>query len=168
MEQKMEALDLSMGIKRQKKFVNYGCLNAKARRAKEEEDIIQEAKQQPIEEDEYFPRATHLARKLKDKDPNLDFMDSDRREKLVELYSQDPRALPIKEVKPLKFSKIDRFANNIEINLDLAGNAQLKALEAFEQADADVGYWHLQNFSDFIRNAHALSNLERFKIRKCD
>jgi hypothetical protein len=28
-----------------------------------------------------------------------------------------------------------------------------------------MGYWHLQNASDFIRNAHALSNLERLKIR---
>jgi hypothetical protein len=41
----MEALDLSIGIKSQKKIVNYGCLDAKARRVKEEEDIIQEAKQ---------------------------------------------------------------------------------------------------------------------------
>jgi hypothetical protein len=70
--------------------------------------------------------------------------------------------LPAKEVKPLKFSKLDRFAN--EINLAVAGNAPLKALEAFDQAEADIGYWHLQNASDFIRNAHALSNLERLKI----
>jgi hypothetical protein len=41
----------------------------------------------------------------------------------------------------------------------------MKALEAFEQADADVGYSHLKNSADFIRNAHALSNLERLKIR---
>jgi hypothetical protein len=101
---------------------------------------------------------------LIDTDPGLDFMDSEKREKLVELYSQDPRALPAKEIKPLKFSKLDRFANNMEVNLAAAGNAQLKALEAFEQADADVGYWHLKNSSDFIRNAHALSNLERLKI----
>jgi hypothetical protein len=41
----------------------------------------------------------------------------------------------------------------------------LKALEAFEQAEADIEYWHLQNSSDFIKNAYALSNLERLKIR---
>jgi hypothetical protein len=41
----------------------------------------------------------------------------------------------------------------------------LKALEAFVQAEADVGYWHLQNSSDLIRNAHTLSNLERLRIR---
>jgi hypothetical protein len=58
----------------------------------------------------------------------------------LNLYSQDPRALPSKEVKPLKFSKMDRFANNIEINLAAAGNTQLKALEAFDQQNADIGY----------------------------
>jgi hypothetical protein len=65
----------------------------------------------------------------------------------------------------LKFSKLDKFANNIKTNLAAAGNAQVKALEAFDQTDADIGYWHLQNASDFIRNAHALSNLERLKLR---
>jgi hypothetical protein len=30
MEDNMDALDLSIGIKGQKKFVNYGCLDAKA------------------------------------------------------------------------------------------------------------------------------------------
>jgi Asp-tRNA(Asn)/Glu-tRNA(Gln) amidotransferase A subunit family amidase len=92
-------------------------------------------------------------------------MEPDRREKLIELCSQDPKALPSKEVKPLKYSKLDRFANNIETNLAAAGNAQVKALEAFDQADADIGYWNLQNASDFIRNAHALSNLERLRLR---
>jgi hypothetical protein len=92
-------------------------------------------------------------------------MDPDRREKFTELYSQDPRVLPTKEIKPLKFSKLDRLANNMEINLALAGNAQLKALKTFDQAEADIGYWHLQNSSDFIRNGHVLVNLERLKIR---
>jgi hypothetical protein len=42
----------------------------------------------------------------------------------------------------------------MEVNLEAAGNVQLKAREAFDQAD--VGYWHLKNSSDFIRNAHTL------------
>jgi hypothetical protein len=61
MEEKMDALDLSIGIKGQKKFVNYGGLDGKARKAKDLEDIIQEAREEPIEEDEQFPRVTHLA-----------------------------------------------------------------------------------------------------------
>jgi hypothetical protein len=62
-------------------------------------------------------------------------MDSARREKLSELYLSAPRALPGKEVEPLKYSKLDRFANNTEVNLDLVANAQLQALEAFEQGE---------------------------------
>jgi hypothetical protein len=38
MEDRMDALDLSIGIKNQNKFVNYGRLDAKARKAKDLED----------------------------------------------------------------------------------------------------------------------------------
>jgi hypothetical protein len=116
MQQKIKALDLSIGLKSQKKIFNLGYLEAKARKNKEEEDVIQEIKEQPIEEEIHFLFATPLAKKLVDKDLNLDFMDSDRREKLSDLYLSEPRALPGKEIKPLKNSKLDKFANNIEIN----------------------------------------------------
>jgi hypothetical protein len=83
MEDKMDTLDLSIGIRGQKKYDNYSRLDIKARKAKELEDVIQENKEEPIEEDAYFPRATHLAKKLVDTDPGLDFMGPDRREKLI-------------------------------------------------------------------------------------
>jgi hypothetical protein len=73
--------------------------------------------------------------------------------------------LPIKEVLPLKSSKLDKFANTLEINLDLAANAQIKAVEAIEQGHTDIGFWYLQNASDFIRNGHAIVNLKRIEIR---
>jgi hypothetical protein len=149
-EEKMDALDLSIGIKKQNKFVNYSKLDAKARKAKDIEDEIERNKEVPIEEEEAYPRTTHLAKRLIDVDPGLDFMEPEKREKLLDLYSQDPKALPSKEVKPLKFRKLDRFANNIEINLAAAGNAQMKALEALEQADTDLGFWHFKNSSEFI------------------
>jgi hypothetical protein len=41
---------------------------------------------------------------------------------LSELHLSEPRALPGKEVKPLKNSRLDKFANNIEINFNLAAN----------------------------------------------
>jgi hypothetical protein len=72
MEDKMDALDLSIGIKGQKKFVNYGRLDAKARKAKDIEDTIQENNEQLIEEDQHFLRAIHLAKRLIDTDPGLD------------------------------------------------------------------------------------------------
>jgi hypothetical protein len=77
----------------------------------------------------------------------------------------EPRALLSKEVKSLKNSKMNKFTNTLEINLDLAANAQMKAIEAIEQNHKNLGYWCLQNASDFIRNNHTLPNLERLKIR---
>jgi hypothetical protein len=68
-------------------------------------------------------------------------------------------------VKPLKYSKLDKFANTLEINLYLVANAQIKAVEAIEQGHTDIGFWHLQNASDFIRNGHAIANLKRIEIR---
>jgi hypothetical protein len=66
---------------------------------------------------------------LMNKDPNLHFMESNRREILTEYYSSEPKALLGKEVKPLKNSKLDVLANTLEINLDLAANVQIKAIE---------------------------------------
>jgi DNA topoisomerase VI subunit B len=51
--------------------------------------------------------------------------------------------LPGKEVKSLKNSRLDRFANNIQINFDLAANAQVKAMETIEHRQRDIGFWHL-------------------------
>jgi hypothetical protein len=59
---------------------------------------------------------------------------------------------------------LDKFANTIEINFDLAANAQVKTMEAIEQRKRDIGFWDLQNASDFMHNGHALANLERFKV----
>jgi hypothetical protein len=47
----------------------------------------------------------------------------------------------------------------LEINLDLAANAQIKAMEAIEQGHTDISFWHLQNASDFIRINHAIASL---------
>jgi hypothetical protein len=107
----------------------------------------------------------HIAKKCLDKDYTLDFIEKSRREKLIQLYSVHPSVLPASEVKPLKFSSKNKFANTMEINLDMAGNAQAKGIEALENGDADLGHWHLANSMEFIRNAHSLANLERLKIR---
>jgi hypothetical protein len=41
----------------------------------------------------------------------------------------------------------------------------VEALEALEHRDTDLGFYHFKNSTEFIRNAHALSNLERLKLR---
>jgi hypothetical protein len=80
----------------------------------------------------------------------------------LNLYSQDPKALPSKEVKPLKYSKLDRFANNIEINLAAAGNAQVEALEALEHRDTDLGFYHLKNSTE----CSCIVKFGKIKIRR--
>jgi hypothetical protein len=68
-EDKMDALDLSIGIKKQNRFINYGRLDAKARKAKDIEDEIEKSKEEPIAEDETYPRTSYLAKRLMDVDP---------------------------------------------------------------------------------------------------
>jgi hypothetical protein len=51
--------------------------------------------------------------------------------------------LPSKEVKPLKYNKMDKFASTLEINLNIWANAQIKIAEAIEQGQTDIGFWHL-------------------------
>jgi hypothetical protein len=40
--------------------------------------------------------------------------------------------MPIKEVKPLRFNRIDKFAAKIETNVDIIGNAAIKSIKAIE------------------------------------
>jgi hypothetical protein len=44
-----------------------------------------------------FPYSTYLVKNLVDKDPNLDFMDPDRREKLSELNLSDQIGLKLNQ-----------------------------------------------------------------------
>jgi hypothetical protein len=78
----------------------------------------------------------------------------------MQLYLVDPSVLPVSEVKLLKFCSKDKFANIIEINVDMTGNAQVKGIEALKSGDSE-----LENSMEFIRNAHYLANLERLEIR---
>jgi hypothetical protein len=41
----------------------------------------------------------------------------------------------------------------------------VKAMESIQQGERDLGFWHLQNPSDFMRDGHALTNFERLRIR---
>jgi hypothetical protein len=38
-------------------------------------------------------------------------------------------------------------------------------MEALEQGEKNLKYWHLQNSSNFMKNSHALTNLKKFKIK---
>jgi hypothetical protein len=77
----MEALDLSIGIKSQKKIEIFGWPDSKGCQAKKEEAEIKNIEEQPDEETANFPYSTFLAKNLIEKDPNLDFMDQNRKKK---------------------------------------------------------------------------------------
>jgi hypothetical protein len=123
---KMEILNLNINIK---------ISESQERRSRNEDE-----EEQPEKEVQRFPYFVHLAKNLLEKDPNLDFMDPSRRERLTEYYLSDPKVQPGKEVKHLKNSKLDRFADILEINFDLVANAQVKAIEAIEQGQRDIGF----------------------------
>jgi hypothetical protein len=131
-QDKLNALDLSLGIPNKKKFINHGQLDAKGRRARREEVENEDEEDQIDEENQEAPFSAVMSKNLVSRDPGLDFMDPERRERLTQYYLIDPKVLPSKEVKPLKYNKMDKFANTLEINLDIATNAQIEAAEAIE------------------------------------
>jgi hypothetical protein len=73
-QEKMEALDLSIRIKNQKRFEIFGWLDLKGWKDQKEEAKIEDAEEQPGEEAAIFSYFTHLAKNLIEKDPNLNFM----------------------------------------------------------------------------------------------
>jgi hypothetical protein len=51
-----------------------------------------------------------IVERSQETDPSMDFLSSSKKIAMQEFYSKDPTAMPVKEVKPLRFNKIDKFA----------------------------------------------------------
>jgi hypothetical protein len=47
---------------------------------------------------------------------------------------------------------------------DLASNAQVKVIESLEQGQRDIGFWHLQNASDFMRISYDLKEAYNYVL----
>jgi hypothetical protein len=90
----------------------------KGRRARREEVENEDEEDQIDRENQEAPFSTVMAKNLI-RDPGLDFMNPERRERLTQYYSTKPKVLPSKEVKPLKYNKMDKFASTLEINLNI-------------------------------------------------
>jgi hypothetical protein len=56
-------------------------------------------------------------------DPSMDFLTTSKKIAMQKFYSKDPTAMPIKEAKPLRFNKIDKFAAKVEMDVDIIGIA---------------------------------------------
>jgi hypothetical protein len=93
-QDKLEALDLSLGIVNKKKFINHDQLDTKGWKARKEEVENEDEEDQIDEENQDAPFSAHMAKNLVSKDPSLNFMEPNRRERLTKYYSIKPKALP--------------------------------------------------------------------------
>jgi hypothetical protein len=51
---------------------------------------------------------------------------------MQKFYSKDPTAMPIKEVKHLRYNKMDKFAAKIESDIDIVGNSAVESIKTLE------------------------------------
>jgi hypothetical protein len=152
----------SMDIFEPKTFINIG----RARKKDQEKTLESIAKEVVDNQDKLNKSYSDLfIERAQETDPGMDFLDPAKRVALHKFYSKQPQAMPIKEVKPLKSSRMDKFASNIITNTDIIGNAVITAAQAFESNEEDVGMTHLSNILDLSRNIRSEANIERLKIR---
>jgi hypothetical protein len=98
-------------------------------------------------------------------DPSMDFLSTSKKISMMKLYSKDPSAMPIKEVKPLRFNKVDKFAAKIETDVDIIGNAAVESIKAIEGNQPHQAIFHLTNIVDMARDARSEANQKRLEIR---
>jgi hypothetical protein len=51
---------------------------------------------------------------------------------MQKFYNKDPTAMPIKEVKPLRFNRMVKFAAKVETDVDIIGNAAVELIKVIE------------------------------------
>jgi hypothetical protein len=98
-------------------------------------------------------------------DPSMDFLPTSKKIAMQKFYSKDPTAMPVKEVKPLRYNKLDRFAAKIESDVDIIGNAAIDSIKVLESGQQHQAMFHLTNIVDLARDARSEANLKRLEIR---
>jgi hypothetical protein len=78
---------------------------------------------------------------------------------MQKFYNKDPTTIPVKEVKPVRFNKIDRFAAKIETDVNTIGNAAVESIKAIEGNQPHEAIFHLTNIVDMARDARSEANL---------
>jgi hypothetical protein len=53
-------------------------------------------------------------KRAQEKDASMDFLDSNKKIALQKFYSKNPVVMPNKEIKPLRFNKLDKFTTKLE------------------------------------------------------
>jgi hypothetical protein len=59
----------------------------------------------------------------------MDFLSTSKKIAMQKFYSKDPTAMPIKEVKLLRFNRLDKFDAKIESDVDIIGNAAIDTIK---------------------------------------
>jgi hypothetical protein len=136
------------GIEENAKFINFGKVK--------EKDISDRGKLQKSFTELFIKKTV---------DPSMDFMDQRKKISLQKLYNKNPVAMPNKEVKLLRFSKIDKFATKVENEADLIGNATIAAAACFEANQGAKAMFHLNNIIDIARDLRSNANTERLDLK---
>jgi hypothetical protein len=98
-------------------------------------------------------------------DPSMDFLNTSKKIALQKFYNKDPVIMPVKEVKPLRFNKIDKFTEKVETDVDIIGNAAVESIKAIEGDKPHQAIFHLTNIVDLARDARSEANLKMLEIR---
>jgi hypothetical protein len=99
-------------------------------------------------------------------DPSMDFLDINKKIALQKFYSKDPAVMPNKEIRPLRFNKLNKFTAKLENEIDTIDNAVVQTVKSFEQQNLHSSMFHMGNVIEIYRDARNELNLKRLKQRK--
>jgi hypothetical protein len=68
--------------------------------------------------------------------------------------------MPNKEIKPLRFNKVDKFAPKIENEIDSIGNAATQTVKAYEINDPHSSMFHRGNITQLTRDVRSSRNYD--------
>jgi hypothetical protein len=132
-------------------------------RAAKLENLVLEEKNEMSKKDKTYTQLT--VERAQEIDPSMDFLPTSKKIAMMKLYSKDPTAMPIKEVKPLRYNKLDKFAAKIESDVDIIGNAAIDTIKALESGQNYHAMFHLTNIVDLTRDTRSEANLKRLQLR---
>jgi hypothetical protein len=150
------------GLENKKKFLNFGRLKEK------DQPTALDQVGKKVQIDMANNNKSHLmliSDRARNVDPGMDFLDTSKKVALNKLYLSDPVAMPAKEVKPLKFNNMDKFASDVQLNADLIGNASILLAKAIDEESPQEAMFHVDNILDISRNLRSESTLKRIGIK---
>jgi hypothetical protein len=106
-----------------------------------------------------------IVERAHEKDPSMDFLSTSQKIAMQKIYNKDPTAMPVKDVKPLRYNNADKFAAKIETDVNIIGNAAVESIKAIEDNKPHLAMFHLTNIVDLARDTRSETNLKRLEVR---